>query len=107
VGLPDRTTDVEFDFELSDLLVEFRFKSSFPLGVACPPSREDIWQTLNGLLFPLRRHIWVDAVVGGDFVNRALPLDHLKSDLHLEGGGVGFSLLLFHRITMIGSDFTP
>jgi hypothetical protein len=25
----------------------------------------------------------VDAVVGGDFVNRALPFDRLKSDLHL------------------------
>jgi hypothetical protein len=49
----------------------------------------------------------VNAVVGSDLVNRALPLDRLKSDLYLEGGGVGFSLLLSHRITMIGSDFTP
>jgi hypothetical protein len=49
----------------------------------------------------------MDAVVSGDFVDRALPLDRLKSDLYLEGGGLGFSLLLFHRITMIGSDFTP
>ena len=61
----------------------------------------------SGDFFPLRNLIRVDAVVGGDFVNRALPLNRLKSDLHLEGGGVGFSLLLFHRITMISSDFTP
>jgi hypothetical protein len=52
-------------------------------------------------------HIRVDAVVGGDFVDRALPLDRLKSDLYLEGGGVGFSLLLLHRLPRIGSDFTP
>jgi hypothetical protein len=45
--------------------------------------------------------------MSGDFIDRALPLDRLQSDLHLEGGGVRFSLLLFHRITMIGSDFTP
>jgi hypothetical protein len=98
---------VELTFELADLLVEFRFKCLFPLGVAFPPGREDIWQTLDGLLFPLRYYIRVDAVVGGDFVNRALPLDRLKSDLYLEGGRVGFSLLLFHRLPMIGSDFTP
>jgi hypothetical protein len=48
----------------------------------------------------------VDAVAGGDFVNRALPLDRLKSDLYFEGGGIGFLPLLFHRGAMIGSDFT-
>jgi hypothetical protein len=35
------------------------------------------------LLFPLRRHIRVNAVVGGDFVDRALPPDRLNSDLYL------------------------
>ena len=34
-------------------------------------------------------------------------LNRLKSDLYLEGGGIRFSLLLFHRSTMTGSDFTP
>src|SRR5262249_20978249 len=98
---------VEFDFELADLLVEFRSESLFALGVAFPPGREDIGQTLDRLLFPLRHLVRVNVVVSGDFIDRALPLDRLKSDLHLEGGGVRFSLLLFHRITMIGSDFTP
>lgn len=48
-----------------------------------------------------RHSPWVD-LMSGDFIDRALPLDRLQSDLHLEGGGVRFSLLLFHRITMIG-----
>jgi hypothetical protein len=98
---------VELNFELADLLVEFRFESFFFLGAAFSPGREDIRQTLDGLLFPLRHEIRVTAVVSGDFIDRALPLDRLKCDLYLKGGGVGFSLLLFHRIAMMGSDFTP
>jgi hypothetical protein len=45
--------------------------------------------------------------MSGDFIDRALPLDRLQSGLHLEGGAVRFSLLLFHRGAMTGIDFTP
>jgi len=72
-----------------------------------PLCQRDFWLRVTFLKNSPGTPVRVDAVVGSDFVNRALPLNRLKSDLYLEGGSVGFSLLLFHRITTIGSDFTP
>src|SRR5262245_56861616 len=75
---------VNFDFELADLLIKFRFESLFFLGVAFAPGREDIRQTLNGLLFPLRRYIRMNAVVSSDLIDRPLTFDRFQGDFHLE-----------------------
>jgi hypothetical protein len=98
---------VEFDFELADLLMEIRFESLFFLGVAFAPGREGIRQTLDGLFFPLRRHIWMNAVVSSDLIDRPLTFDRFQGDLHLECCGVRFWLLLLNNASQIGSDFTP
>ena len=87
----------ELDFELTDLLIELVSKLLLFFGLSIPLRREDLRQTFDCLLFPLRHHIGMDTIVAGDLIDSPLSLDRFQSDLDLEFWGVRFSLPLSHK----------
>src|SRR6266702_3758081 len=92
---------VYLHFQLADFLVEIGNEGFFAFGLPTFSCREQVWQTIKGLLLPLRDLGGMNSVLSGDLIGRFLPFDGFYGHLCLQRCAVSFALSC-HRFLLLG-----
>jgi len=77
---------------VANLLLRGCFQLLLVLLCLLASARKDLWQFLQGLLFPLGDLGGMYPIFAGDFIGRLVPLDRLQCDLRFELGAGSLAL---------------
>jgi hypothetical protein len=83
---------VPLHFQLADLLLETANEGFLTFGLIASSRREELGQSIQGLLFPLGNLCWVNGVLSGYLIGRFVSLDGFQCHPRLQVAAVGVSL---------------